>query len=375
MPLVFTHEFDTAVYKGKTQFSTGLYINGHWVDGSDKTYIDVVNPATGQVITQISEGTAADVDLAVSAAANTLETVWGLNTPGAKRGQLLYKLAELVEENKEELAAIEALDNGKTFKSALQFDLHFVVDTLRYYAGWADKIHGKTIETSEAKFAYTRHEPIGVVGAIVPWNFPLMMIINKVAPAWAAGNVVVLKPSEITPLSAFRLAELVEAAGFPAGVFNIVNGYGHTVGSAISHHPRIDKVTFTGSVITGKRIMQGASETNLKKVTLELGGKSANIVFNDADLEEAVKWTAFALFFNHGQACIAGTRIFVQSGIYDKFLAKLTERANAIKLSDPFGAGTTQGPQVSKSQFDVCLSKLYIFDKVMVARHGLHQVR
>ncbi|KAF8628143.1 hypothetical protein AX14_011265, partial [Amanita brunnescens Koide BX004] len=273
----------------------------------------------------------------------------------AKRGELLSKLADLIDQNKEELAAIEALDNGKAYMIALHGDIQMCVTTLRYFAGWCDKIHGKTIETTEAKFAYTRHEPIGVVGAIIPWNIPLFMFVNKIAPALACGNAVVIKPSEITPLSAIRVGELIQAAGFPPGVLNIVTGYGPTVGEAIARHPRIDKVTFTGSVVAGKRVMQAAGATNLKKVTLELGGKSANIVFDDADLDQAVKWTSAALFFNHGQACIAGSRIFVQSGIYDKFLAKLTESAKAIKLGDPFVGDTAQGPLVSKTQFDVRL--------------------
>ncbi|KAF8345041.1 NAD-dependent aldehyde dehydrogenase [Amanita rubescens] len=362
MPSTFTYQFDTPTYSGKTSFNTGLFINNQYVDGSNNTYIDVVNPSkhavicTGGVITKISEGTAADVDLAVSAAEKAMETVWGLNTPGPQRGELLLKLANLIDQNKEELAAIEALDNGKSYMMALHGDMPMCVTTFKYFAGWADKIHGQTLETNEGRFAYTRHEPIGVVGAITPWNFPLFMVVNKIAPALACGNAVVIKPSEVTPLTAIRFCELVKAAGFPPGVVNVVGGYGQTVGEAIARHPRIDKVSFTGSVLTGKKIMQASGATNLKKVTLELGGKSANIVFNDADLEQAVKWSSMALFFNHGQACIAGTRIFVQSGIYDKFLAKLTESAKAIKMGDPFAPDTAQGPLVSKTQFDRVMS-------------------
>ncbi|KAK2464930.1 hypothetical protein APHAL10511_003006 [Amanita phalloides] len=352
MPAIFTHEFDTPTYKGKTQFCTGLFIDGQFVGGSNKGHIDIINPTTGQLITQISEGTATDVDLAVSAAEKAMETVWGLNMPGAQRGALLLKLADLIDENKEELAALEALDNGKAYLIALHADIPMCSSMVRYYAGWADKIHGKTIETNEAKFAYTRHEPIGVVGAIIPWNFPLMMFINKIAPALATGNAVVIKPSEVTPLTALRACELIKAAGFPPGVLNVVTGYGPTVGDAIAHHPRIDKVTFTGSVLTGKKVMRAAAESNLKKVTLELGGKSANIVYDDADLDQAIKWSASALFFNHGQACIAGSRIFVQEGIHDKFLEGLTQCAKAIKLGDPFSADTVHGPLVSKIQYE-----------------------
>ncbi|KAF8731438.1 hypothetical protein AX14_004945 [Amanita brunnescens Koide BX004] len=281
-----------------------------------------------------------------------METVWGLNTPGAQRGMLLLKLAELIENNKEELAALEALNGGKSYSSVLIGDVPMCIGGLRYYAGWADKIHGKTIETSEAKFAYTRHEPVGVVGAIIPWNSPIGTFIMKIAPALATGNAIVIKPSEFTPLTAIRICELVKEAGIPAGVVNVVTGYGQTVGDAIAHHPRIDKVTFTGSLLTGKKIMQASGTSNLKRVTLELGGKSANIVFDDADLDQAAKWASAAVFSNNGQMCIAGSRIFVQARIYDEFLAKFTECAKSFKLGDPFDNGTTQGPLVSQIQFE-----------------------
>ena len=273
--------------------------------------------ATGKVTTTISMGGPKDVDLAVKAAHEAYEQRWGLKVPGSERGRLLMKLASLVEDNLEELAAIEALDNGafpisfgtcfaeshliilsgKTFSWAKTVDVPASVQCLRYYGGWADKNHGKVIEVDESKLAYTRHEPIGVVGQIIPWNFPLMMMAWKLGPALATGNTIVLKPSEFTPLAALRMVSLIEAAGFPPGVVNIVNGYGATAGNAISSHPNIEKVAFTGSTLVGRKIMEVAAQTNLKKVTLELGGKSPNIIFDDADVEQAVDWAAHGVLY------------------------------------------------------------------------------
>ncbi|KAI6032739.1 aldehyde dehydrogenase [Pisolithus orientalis] len=352
MPTVFTHEFNTSVYKGKVSFNTGLFINGQFVDGSDRTTIDVVNPTNGKVITSVSEGTPKDVDLAVDAAERAFETTWGLNCPGNKRGHLLNKLASLMEEHTEELAALEALDNGKAFNMARNGDLALAIDCIRYYAGWSDKITGRVIETSEDKFNYTRHEPIGVVGQIIPWNFPLLMFVWKIGPALATGNTIVLKPSEFTPLTAIRMCHLVQEAGFPAGVLNVVTGYGNTVGNAIASHMRIHKVAFTGSTLVGRKVMEAAAKSNLKNITLELGGKSPNIIFDDADLEQAVNWAAFGIYFNHGQCCCAGSRIFVQEGVYDEFLKRFTEKSRSIKVGDPFAPDTFQGPQVSQIQYD-----------------------
>ncbi|TEB33828.1 aldehyde dehydrogenase [Coprinellus micaceus] len=352
MPSTFSYEWDTPAYKGKTSFNTGLFINGQFVDGSNKTTIDVVNPTTGKVVGQIAEAVEKDVDIAVDAAQKAFDSAWGLNASGAKRSELLWKLAQLMEANLDELAAIESLDNGKTFGWAKGTDVSFAIQTIKYFAGWADKIQGQTIETDERKLTYTRHEPIGVVGQIIPWNFPLLMLSWKIGPALATGNTIVLKPSEFTPLTAIRLCDLINQAGFPPGVVNIITGYGHTVGAAISGHSRIDKVAFTGSTLVGRKIMEAAAKTNLKNVTLELGGKSPNIIFNDADMEKAVSWTTHGIFWNHGQACCAGSRIYVQSGIYDEFLKKFTEKAKAIKVGDPFGTGIDQGPQVSQIQYD-----------------------
>jgi len=352
MPEVFKHQFDTAVFKGAIEFNTGLYINGKWVDGSEGGYIDVINPTNGKVITRVSEGTPKDVDLAVEAAEKAFNQVWGHNTPGAARGVLLNKLADLIEKHQDEFSALEALDNGKTFAWAKAADVTMSIGTLRYYAGWADKIQGTTIETSLDKIAYTTHEPIGVVGQIIPWNFPLMMLSWKFGPALAAGNCVILKPSEFTPLTALFCAKLAHEAGFPPGVINVVNGYGSTVGSAISSHPQIEKVAFTGSTLVGRKILEAAAKTNLKETTLELGGKSPNIIFDDCDIQQAIDWTIHGIFWNHGQACCAGSRIFVHAKIYDEFLSKFTERTKQLKIGDPFDPSTYQGPQVSKQQFD-----------------------
>jgi len=352
MPSTFTYEWDTPKYKGKTSFNTGLFIGGEFVDGSNGTTIDVFNPTSGKVITSVSEGTEKDVDIAVEAAQNAYDTVWGLNAPGSRRSRLLWTLADAMEKHKEELAALEALDNGKTFDWALSADLPLCIDIIRYFAGWADKITGQTIETNPTQFTYTIHEPIGVVGQIIPWNFPLLMWAWKIAPALATGNTVVMKPSEITPLTAIRMCEILKEAGIPDGVVNLVTGYGNTVGQAISSHMKIEKVAFTGSTLVGRKIMEAAAKSNLKKVTLELGGKSPNIIFDDADLDEAVKWAAHGIFFNHGQTCCAGTRLFVQAGIYDEFLKRLIAKAKALKLGDPFHEGIDQGPQVSQIQYD-----------------------
>ncbi|KAF8423744.1 aldehyde dehydrogenase domain-containing protein [Boletus edulis BED1] len=352
MPSVFTHEFNTPAYKGKVSFDTGIFINGKFVDGSDRTTIDVINPTTGKVITAVSEATPKDVDTAVDAAQKAFDTVWGLNATGTQRSILLGKLARLLEENADELAALESLDNGKTFHWARNADVAGSIDCIRYYAGWADKISGQVQETSEAKLTYTRHEPIGVVGQIIPWNFPLLMLAWKIGPALATGNAIVLKPSEFTPLTAIRVCHLINEAGFPPGVVNIITGYGNTVGNAISHHMKIEKVAFTGSTLVGRKVMEASSKSNLKNVTLELGGKSPNIIFDDADLDQAVNWAAFGIFWNQGQTCCAGSRILVQEGIYDEFVKRFAEKARSIKLGDPLDPQTAQGPQVSEIQFN-----------------------
>ncbi|EIW74570.1 aldehyde dehydrogenase [Coniophora puteana RWD-64-598 SS2] len=351
MPTTFNQDFKTPTYSGKVAFNTGVYINGEFRDGSDSTTIDIINPTTGRVLTKISEATAKDVDIAVEAAQKAFETSWGLKCPGAQRSILLNRLADLMEKNHDELAAIEAIDVGKTFNWAKNADVASSIACIRYYAGWADKITGQVIETTEAKLTYTRHEPIGVVGHIIPWNFPLLIMCWKLGPALATGNTIVLKPSEVAPLSPIRMCELIAEAGFPPGVVNVVTGYGNTVGNAISMHESIEKISFTGSTVVGRKVMEAAAKSNLKNVTLELGGKGPNIIFNDADLDQAVNWAAFGVFWSAGQVCCSGSRIFVQDGIYDKFLEKLTEKVKAINAGDPFGDTIWHGPQVSEGHY------------------------
>ena len=263
----------------------------------------------------------------------------------------MNKLADLIDEHVDEIAKIETLDNGKGIAFSRGYDIPQVAITLRYFAGFADKLHGKVIET-EGKLSYTRHEPIGVCAAIIPWNFPLMMAGWKLGPALCTGNVVVLKTSELTPLSALKLAEYVKEAGFPPGVINIITGYGAVAGDRLARHPKVGKVAFTGSTAVGRMVMKASAESNLKKVTLELGGKSPNIIFNDADIEQAVKWAHKGIFFNHGQCCCAGSRVYVQEGVYDKFLEAFKAYTAQTKVGDPFEEDTFQGPQVSQVQYD-----------------------
>src|SRR6185295_5700235 len=268
------------------------------------------------------------------------------------RGRLMNKLADAIEANSAELAALESLDNGKPYTDAFHIDLPLTVKCYRYYAGWADKVTGKTIPIDGKYFCYTRHEAMGVVGQIIPWNFPLLMQAWKWGPALAAGCTVVLKPAEQTPLSALRVGELALEAGFPPGVVNIIPGYGETAGAALAEHMDVDKVAFTGSTEVGKLIMQAAGRSNLKRVTLELGGKSPNIVFADTDLDQAIEGCHFALFFNQGQCCCAGSRLFVEQKIHDQFVDKMLKKVKKTKVGDPFDPKTTQGPQVSQEQFD-----------------------
>ncbi|KEZ38593.1 Aldehyde dehydrogenase [Scedosporium apiospermum] len=328
----------------------GLFIDGKWVEGVDRRKFKVINPSTEEVITSVCEGTEKDIDLAVAAARRAFDTTWKETSP-EQRGRLLSRLADLVEKNRDLLAAVESLDNGKSISNA-RGDVDAVVSTIRYYAGWADKIEGKTIDVDPNMFHYTRSEPLGVCGQIIPWNFPLLMLAWKIGPALATGNTVVMKTAEQTPLSALVFTQFIQQVGFPAGVFNLVSGFGPIAGAALSSHKDVDKIAFTGSTLVGRQIMQAAALSNLKKVTLELGGKSPNIVFNDADIEDTISWVNFGIYFNHGQCCCAGSRIYVQEGIYDKFLAAFKKRAAENKVGDPFDEETFQGPQVSKVQYD-----------------------
>lgn len=339
---------------GKYTQPTGLFINNEFVKGVDGKTFDVINPTNEKVITSVHEATEKDVDVAVSAARKAFEGEWRTVTP-EQRGKYLVKLADLFEKNLDLLAAIESLDNGKALSMA-KVDVGMAAGCLRYYGGWADKIEGKVIDTSSDTFNYTQQEPIGVCAQIIPWNFPLLMWAWKIGPCVACGNTVVLKSAEQTPLSALVAASLCKEAGFPAGVINIISGFGKTAGAALSAHMDVDKVAFTGSTVVGRQIMKAAAGSNLKKVTLELGGKSPNIVFDDANIDNAISWVNFGIFFNHGQCCCAGSRIYVQEGIYDKFVEKFKERAAANKVGDPFAEDTFQGPQVSQLQYDRIMS-------------------
>lgn len=332
-----------------------LLINGEWVASASGKTFPTYNPATGDVICQVAEADKADVDIAVKAAHKALEgKAWARMAP-AQRGRLLYKLADLIESNVKELAALETLDNGKPYTESLNSDIPGTAAIYRYYAGWADKIQGKTIPVAGPFLCHTRHEPVGVVGQIIPWNFPAVMQSWKLAPALAAGCTVVLKPAEQTPLSALRIGQLALDAGFPPGVVNILPGFGPTAGAAIAAHPNIDKVAFTGSTEVGKIIMKLAAESNLKRVTLELGGKSPNIIFADADVETAAKVSYMALFYNMGQCCTAGSRLFVEAAAYDQVMEIVSKRAQKQIIGDPFDPATTQGPQVSKEQMETIL--------------------
>ncbi|KAI5805077.1 aldehyde dehydrogenase domain-containing protein [Geopyxis carbonaria] len=328
----------------------GLFINGEWVKGQDGQMFETINPSTEKVICSVHEATEKDVDIAVKAARAAFNGEWRTMTP-ANRGKCLMKLARLFEENVELMTAVESMDNGKNNGQA-KGDIMAAAACLRYYGGWADKIHGKVIDTQSGTFNYTKSEPIGVCGQIIPWNFPMLMWAWKIGPALATGNCVVLKTAEQTPLCGLIAATLVAQSGFPKGVVNLISGFGKTAGAAISSHMDIDKVAFTGSTVVGRTIMKAAANSNLKKVTLELGGKSPNIIFKDADIDKAVEWANTGIFFNHGQCCCAGSRIYVQEEIYDTFLEKFKARIAQNVVGDPFDPKTFQGPQVSQLQFD-----------------------
>ncbi|BAZ80095.1 aldehyde dehydrogenase family protein [Sphaerospermopsis kisseleviana CS-549] len=333
---------------------TQLLINNEWVESVSKKKFATINPATGEVICEVAEADAADVDKAVQAARKAFNGEWRQISATA-RGNLLYRLADLIEENLDELARLETLDNGKPINDSVG-DIESVIACYRYYAGWADKVQGKTIPINGPYFCYTRHEPVGVVGQIIPWNFPLLMQAWKLAPALATGNTVVMKTAEQTPLSALRVGELIVEAGFPAGVVNILSGYGPTAGAAIAYHHDIDKVAFTGSTEVGHLIMEAAAKSNLKRVTLELGGKSPNIVFADANIDAAIQAAHEAIFFNQGQCCSAGSRLFVEAKIYDEFVNRSVEIARQRTVGDPFDPNTQQGPQVDQEQFNRVMS-------------------
>lgn len=326
-----------------------LYINGEFVESASGKTFDTPNPATGEVLATVYEAGSEDIDRAVKAARTAFDSGKWSKMSAAARGRLMYKLADLMEEHKEALAQLETLDNGKPINETMNADVPLAIEHMRYYAGWTNKITGQTIPVSGPFFNYTRHEAVGVVGQIIPWNFPLLMAMWKMGAALATGCTIVLKPAEQTPLSALYLAELAEEAGFPAGVINIVPGFGETAGQPLVDHPLVDKIAFTGSTVVGKSIMERASKT-LKRVTLELGGKSPNIILPDADLTKAIPGALNGVMFNQGQVCCAGSRVFIQKKNYDNVVADMVSHAKNIKQGAGLDQQTQMGPLVSTEQ-------------------------
>jgi aldehyde dehydrogenase (NAD+) len=327
-----------------------LLINGEWRDASDGRTQPVVNPATEEVIAEVASATAADVDAAVQAARAALAGPWGA-MPARERGRLVYKLGELLLAEADEMARLETLHNGKPITESRHVEIPMAAECLQYFAGWADKVHGETVPVKGGQLVYTLREPVGVVAAIVPWNFPLLIAIWKVAPALAMGNTVILKPASQTPLTALKLGELATTIGFPPGVLNVITGPGGVTGQAIVDHPGIDKIAFTGDTSTGKGIMKSAADT-LKHITLELGGKSPNIVFADADLDAAVRGATMGIFYGKGEVCAAGSRLLIEASIKDEFLSKVAERAGKMVAGDPMNPKTRFGAISSKGQLE-----------------------
>jgi len=330
-----------------------LFIDGQFVQSESGKTFSAIDPSTGKTICQAAEADKADVDRAVAAARRALESGPWKSMSATERGRLMFKLADLVDENAEELAVLESYNSGKIITDA-RGDVAGVSAWLRYYAGFADKIEGKTVPAGDGLFSYTLRQPVGVVGQIIPWNFPLLMLAWKWAPALACGNTIVMKLAEQTPITGMKMAALAAEAGFPNGVINVLNGFGETAGAAIVEHPGIDKIAFTGHVDTAKIIQKSAADS-LKRCTFELGGKSPNVVFADADLEKAVAGAAHAIYFNAGQCCTAGSRLFVEKSIQKEFVQELARHSKERKLGNPLDSSTQQGPQVSQEQFDKIL--------------------
>ncbi|KAF2578579.1 hypothetical protein F2Q68_00003403 [Brassica cretica] len=340
---------------------TNLFINGQFLDAASGKTFETIDPRNGEVIAKIAAGDKEDVDLAVNAARHAFDHGPWPRMTGFERARIINKYTDLIQQNIEELAALDAVDGGKLFQVGKMNDIPAAAGHFRYYAGAADKIHGETLRmTRPSLFGYTLKEPIGVVGHIIPWNFPSIMFAMKVAPALAAGCTMVVKPAEQTPLSALFYAHLSKEAGFPDGVINVVTGFGSTAGAAIASHMDIDKVSFTGSTDVGRKIMQAAATSNLKKVSLELGGKSPLLIFDDADVNKAAELALLGCFYNKGEICVASSRVFVQEGIYDKVVAKMVEKVKDWTVGDPFDSTSRQGPQE-----DMKIYKEEIFGPVM----------
>lgn len=331
---------------------TQIFINNEWRNSVSGEVFPTINPCTGEKICDVQEGDKSDIDLAVKAARDAfkLGSPWRIMDASA-RGSLMMKFADLLERDLDYIVNLEVLDGGKPYNEARE-DIGLTIATIRYYAGCSDKIHGKTIPADGNLFSFTRMEPMGVCGCIIPWNYPMLMLSQKFGPVLATGNTLVLKPAEQTPLSALYSAHLIKEAGFPPGVVNVVPGYGPTAGAALCNHPDVNKIAFTGSTEVGRLIQQAAGASNTKRVTLELGGKSPLVIFDDADLNDAVKLAHACVFTNQGQCCCAATRTFVQEGIYDEFVKKSRELTVARSVGDPFDPTIEQGPQIDEIQFD-----------------------
>jgi aldehyde dehydrogenase (NAD+) len=327
-----------------------LFIGGEWTEARDGGRFETLHPATGEVLTAVAEAGPADVEAAVAAARTALAEQGWRRMDAADRGAVLWRIADLMEQRAPLLTRLEVLDNGKPIREAA-IDIRQAVDAFRYYAGWATKLQGETIPVRGNVLNYTLREPVGVVGAIIPWNFPLLMAAWKVAPALACGNTVVLKPAEQTPLTALELAAIARDAGIPAGVLNVVPGFGEKAGAALVAHAGVDKIAFTGSTAVGRQIMRTAAES-LKKVSLELGGKSPNIVLADADVEAAARGAFAGIFYNTGQCCTAGSRLLVHESLKDELLARLVERAAKLQPGDPLDPKTRLGPVISQDQLE-----------------------
>jgi aldehyde dehydrogenase (NAD+) len=336
-----------------------LFINGRWEDSECGRTIDVCNPATGENLTTVPDADACDVDRAVRAARQSFEKKTWRGMDPSRKEKILWDIGEILHKNREELSILESMENGKTVREAAGADVSPAIDAFRYYAGWVRKIYGETIPVDGPYLNYTLREPVGVVGAIVPWNYPLQLAVWKVAPALACGCSVVLKPSELTPLTALKLAEYCMQAGVPEGVLNVVTGYGATAGEALALHMDVDKISFTGSTRTARRLLAASGESNLKRLSLELGGKSPNIIFPDCDMEAAVKASFWGIFANKGEICSAGSRLLVHQDVHDKFLDELSARARKMKVGDPLDKSTQMGSQISAKQMDKILDYIH----------------
>jgi aldehyde dehydrogenase (NAD+) len=332
-----------------------IFVGGKWQPSvSGETY-QPINPANEEPVTAVGKGDERDIDLAVAAARKAFDEGPWPRMGAHERGRIVWRLGELIQQHLDEMAKLESLCTGKTMFDSGKVEIPFAAEVFRYYAGWATKIHGETLQLRENAFTFTTRHPVGVVGAIVPWNFPFLLSSWKIAPALAAGNTVVLKPASQTPLTALRFAEICQEAGLPEGVFNVVTGPGGKVGMALVRDPRVDKIAFTGSTEVGKQIMRESAGT-LKRLSLELGGKSPNIVFADADLEAAARGAMTGIFYNKGEVCAAGSRLFLEERIHEEFVAKLTDKVKGLKVGDPMDKATRMGPVVSKAQMETVLS-------------------